>query len=68
MVLFRLDQVGHASLEPGCSDSLGLKESLCGVVWIWLDRRLRLGVRVLPSRGSTESSKLCLDLECGCCH
>ena len=25
---FRLDQVGHASLEPGGSDSLGLKESL----------------------------------------
>ena len=30
---FRLDQVGHASLEPGGSDSLGLNESLCGVVW-----------------------------------
>ena len=29
---FRLDQVGHASLEPGGSDSLRLKESLCGVV------------------------------------
>ena len=25
---FRLDQVGHASLEPGGSDSLGLNESL----------------------------------------
>ena len=30
---FRLDQVGHASLEPGGSDSLGLNESLCGVVF-----------------------------------
>ena len=29
---FRLDQVGHVSLEPGCSDSLGLNESLCGIV------------------------------------
>ena len=30
---FRLDQVGHVSHEPGGSDSLGLNESLCGVVW-----------------------------------
>ena len=29
---FRLDQVGHVSLEPGGSDSLGLNGSLCGVV------------------------------------
>ena len=34
---FRLD---HASLEPGGSDSLGLKENLCGVVWRWLDQRV----------------------------
>ena len=27
---FRLDKVGHVSLEPGGSDSLGLNESLCG--------------------------------------
>ena len=26
-----LDQAGHASLEPGGSDSLGLNESFCGV-------------------------------------
>ena len=32
---FRLDQVGHALLEPGGSDYLGLNES-CGVVWRWL--------------------------------
>ena len=57
----RLDQVGHASLEPGGSDSLGLNESLCGVVWRWLDQRVSIRVRVLPSRGSTESRKLCLD-------
>ena len=31
---FRLDQVGHASLEPGGSDSLGLNESL---VWCCLE-------------------------------
>ena len=32
---FRLDQVGHISLEPGGSDSLGLNVSLCGgVVWM----------------------------------
>ena len=30
---FRLDQVGHVSLEPGGSDSLGMNESLCGDVW-----------------------------------
>ena len=29
--------MGYASLEPGGSDSLGLNEILCGVVWIWLD-------------------------------
>ena len=58
---FRLDQVGQASLEPGGSDSLGLNESLCGVVWRWLDQRLSLRVRALPSRGSTEWRKLCLD-------
>ena len=58
---FRLDQVGHASLEPGGSDSLGLNESLCGVVWRWLDQRFSLRVRALPSRGSTEWRKLCLD-------
>ena len=58
---FRLDQVGHASLEPGGSDSLGLNESLCGVVWRWLDQRFSIRVRALPSRGSTEWRKLCLD-------
>ena len=57
----RLDQVGHASLEPGGSDSLGLNESLCGVVWRWLDQRVSLRVRALPSRGSTEWRKLCFD-------
>ena len=57
---FRLDQVGHASLEPGGSDSLGLNESLCGVVWRWLDQRFSLRVRALPSRGSSEWRKLCL--------
>ena len=51
---FRLDQVGHVSLEPGGSDSLGLNESLCGVVWRWLDQRVSLRVWALPSRGSTE--------------
>ena len=51
---FRLDQVGHASLEPGGSDSLGLNESLCGVVWRWLDQRFSLRVLALPSRGSIE--------------
>ena len=58
---FRLDQEGHASLEPGGSDSLGLSESLCGVVWRWLDQRFSLRVRALPSRGSTVWRKLCLD-------
>ena len=58
---FRLDQVGHVSLEPGGSDSLGLNESLCAVVWRWLDQRVSLRVRALPSRGSTEWRKLCLD-------
>ena len=58
---FRLDQVGHASLEPGASDSLGLNESLCGVVWRWLDQRFSLRMRALPSRGSTEWRKLRLD-------
>ena len=58
---FRLDQVGHASLKHGGSDSLGLNESLCGVVWRWLDQRFSLRVRALPSRGSTEWRKLCRD-------
>ena len=58
---FRLDQVGHASLEPGGSDSLGLNESLRGVVWRWLYQRVSLRVRALPSRASTELKKLCLD-------
>ena len=58
---FKLDQVGHASLEPGGSYFLGLNESLCGVVWRWLDQRVSLRVRALPSRGSTEWRKLCLD-------
>ena len=58
---FRLDQVGHVSLEPGGSDSLGLNESLCDVLWRWLDQRVSLRVRALPSRGSTEWRKLCLD-------
>ena len=54
--------MGHASLEPGGSDSLGLSESLCGVVWRWLDQRVSLRVHALPSRGSTEWRKLCLHL------
>ena len=58
---FRLDQVGHVSLEPEGSDSLGLNESLCGVVWIWLDQRVSLRVWELPSGGSAEWRKLCLD-------
>ena len=58
---FRLDQVGHVSLEPAGSDSLGLNESLCGVVWRWLNQRVSLRVRALSSRGSTEWRKLCLD-------
>ena len=57
---FRLDQ-DHASLEPGGSDSLGLNESLCGVVWRWLDQIVVLRVLALPSRGSTKWMKLCLD-------
>ena len=57
----RLDQVGHASLEPGGSDSLVLNESLCGVVWRWLDQRVSLRMPALPSRGSTEWRKLCFD-------
>ena len=56
---FRLD---HASLEPGGSVSLRLKESLCVVVWRWLDKRVSLRVRALPSRSSTEWRKLFLDL------
>ena len=36
---FKLDHGSHASLEPGGSDSLGLNESLYGVVW----RRLTKG-------------------------
>ena len=51
---FRLDQVCHASLELGGSDSLGLNGSLRGVVWRWLDQRASLRVRSLLSRGSTE--------------
>ena len=43
----RVDQVGYASLEPGCSDSSGLNESLCGVVWRWRDQRFSLRVRAL---------------------
>ena len=58
---FRLDLAGHVSLEPGGSDSLGLNESLCGLVWRWLDQRVSLRVRALPSRGSTKWRKLCLD-------
>ena len=49
---FRLDQVGHVSLEPGCSDSLGLKESLCGVVWRWLDQRVRACVHHRETGGN----------------
>ena len=60
---FRLDHVGHASLEPGGSDSLGLNESLCGVVWRWLDQRFSLRVRALPSRGSTEWRKLQMQMQ-----
>ena len=58
---FRLEQVGHVSLEPGGSDSFGLNESWCGVVWRWLDQIVSLRVWALPSRGSTEWRKLCLD-------
>ena len=60
----RLDHVGHASLEPAGSYSLWLKESIifmCGVVWRGLDQRVSLRVRALPSRGSTEWRKMCLD-------
>ena len=53
--------MGHVSLEPGGSDSLGLNESLCGVVWRWLDQRFSLRVQALPSVGSTDYRKLCLD-------
>ena len=49
---FRLDQV--ASRETGGSDSLALKESLCSVASRWLDQRVSLRVRALPSRDSTE--------------
>ena len=35
--------MGHASLEPGGSDSLGLKESLCVVAWRWLDQSSSAG-------------------------
>ncbi len=35
---------------------------MCVVVWIWLDQRVSLRVRALPSRGSTEWRKLFLDL------
>ena len=52
----------HASLEPGGSDSLRLNDSLCAVVWRWLDQRVSLRELALPSRGSTEWRKLCLDL------
>ena len=51
------------ALPGGGSDSLGLNESLCGVVSRWLDQRGSLRMRALPSRGSTEWRKLCLD----CC-
>ena len=54
--------MGHASLEPGGSDSLGLKESFCGVVWIGLDQRVSLRMRALPSRASAEWRKLHIDL------
>ena len=54
--------MGHVSLEPEGGDSLGLNESLCGVVLIWLDQRVSIRVWELPSRGSTEWRKLCLDL------
>ena len=53
-----IDQVGHDSLKPGDSDSLGLKESMCGAVWRWLDQR----VESSTERGSTEWRKQCLDL------
>ena len=56
---FRLE---HATLESRGSVSLRLEESLCVVVWRWLDQRVRLRVRTLPSRGLTEWRKLCLDL------
>ena len=56
---FRLDQVGHASLEPGGSDSLGLNESSCVLVWRWLDQISSIRVGALPSRGSTEWRNLC---------
>ena len=36
----RLDQVGHVSLKHGGRDSLGQKDSLCGVVWRWLDEKV----------------------------
>ena len=58
---FRLDHVGHDSLQHGVSDSSKLKEILCGVVWGWLDQRVSLRVRAVPSRGSTEWRRLCLD-------
>ena len=52
---FMLDQVGHASLEPGCSDSFGLNENLCGVVvWRWLDQRASLRVWVLSSQARSK--------------
>ena len=57
---FRLDQVGHVSLEPGRSDSLGLNESLCGVVWRWLDQRFSLRVWALPSYRGCRGSFSCL--------
>ena len=35
-----LTSVSHVSLEHGGSDSLGQKDSLCGVVWRWLDEKV----------------------------
>ena len=43
---FRLAQVGHATLEPGGSDYLGLNESLYSVIWsVFECRRSRQGVQ-----------------------
>ena len=51
--------MSHSNLEVVIP--LGLNESLCDVVWRWLDQRVSLRVRALPSRGSTEWRKLRLD-------
>ena len=37
-----LSQVGQVSLEPDARDSFGLRDSLCGVVWRWLDHKVIL--------------------------